>query len=171
MRNFSNWRMHDAGEAPTTGVDRQPIIRCSETCKKPGGLARGWSRVLRFYPAPRVLVVDDDPQFRELTRSLLSCLGIASAEAENGCQALAYLKAHAGETQAVVVDVVMPESDGLEVLREIRRSFHGLKVLVVSGADDGDLYLHISSSLGADAVLPKSRVELLLTVVRDFLSE
>ena len=119
---------------------------------------------------PRVLVVDDDPHFRELTRNLLASSGISTAEAESGRDALVYLKAHSLEVQAVIVDMVMPDCDGLEVIRNIRDSFNHLKVLAVSGADARELYLHVSSYLGADSVLPKSKVELLAAKVFVLLS-
>ena len=115
---------------------------------------------------PQVLVVDDDPHFRQLIRSLLSCSGISTAEAESGPHALIYLKEHSAGVQTVIVDLVMPEHDGLEVIRDIRSSYPYLKVLAVSGADARDLYLRISSMFGADAVLTKSRVELLPKMVR-----
>lgn len=118
---------------------------------------------------PSVLVVDDDPHFRELARSLLSSWGISAAEAESGLQALVYLRKHSAALQIVIVDVMMPDHDGLEVIREIRCSFPHTKLLAVSGVNAGDLYLQLSSLSGADAVLPKSRVELLPKLVRGML--
>jgi len=119
--------------------------------------------------ATNVLVVDDDRSFRVLARSLLEPAGVRIAEAETGFNGLAYLKAHPREVDAVVMDLVLPDRDGISAIREVKSAFPGIKVIAVSGADSADLYLRVSAFLGADAVLSKSRIELLAAVLGEVL--
>jgi CheY-like chemotaxis protein len=67
-------------------------------------------------PEPAVLVVDDDRDIREALAELLEDAGYRSAIAENGAQALAWLRAHPGETGVVLLDLMMPVMDGLTFL-------------------------------------------------------
>ena len=67
-----------------------------------------------------ILVVDDDPHIREVVRFALAREGFAVAEAGDGAEAL-----RAFDTlrpRLVVLDVLMPELDGTEVCRELRRT-------------------------------------------------
>ncbi|MGD0619203.1 MAG: response regulator [Bryobacteraceae bacterium] len=116
-----------------------------------------------------VLVVDDDRSFRQLARSLLEPSGVRIAEAETGFNGLAYLKAHAQEVDAVIMDLILPDRDGISAIREVKSAFPGVKVIAVSGADSADLYLRVSAFLGADAVLPKSRIERLSSLLGEVL--
>ena len=67
----------------------------------------------------RVLVVDDEKPLRRLLRLYLSKEGFAVAEAENGADALSLLRG--GGIDLALVDVMLPEVDGFEVVRRIRQ--------------------------------------------------
>jgi len=65
-----------------------------------------------------VLIADDDPDIREALRLLLEDVGYAVAEADDGITTLAFL--HATQEECVVLlDLVMPRVDGMEVVRAI----------------------------------------------------
>ena len=66
-----------------------------------------------------MLVVDDDGPTRELTARTAERLGYVPAEAENGRAALDWLAGHA-RPAAILLDLLMPEMDGFEFLRELR---------------------------------------------------
>jgi CheY-like chemotaxis protein len=70
--------------------------------------------------AGTILVVDDDPHIREVVRFALDKSGFATVEAGDGKQALRAFGEH--KTDLIVLDVGMPELDGLGVCREIRKS-------------------------------------------------
>ena len=73
----------------------------------------------------------------------------------------------------VVLDILMPEQDGLETLRPLRGLYPGLKILAISGGALGQQFdwLHFAKQLGADAVLEKPfSNETLLATVRSLLS-
>ena len=64
----------------------------------------------------KVLIVDDSKFNREMLRDALSD-EYETAEAGNGVEALEYIEAHRGELVAVLLDIVMPEMDGVELLK------------------------------------------------------
>ena len=57
----------------------------------------------------------------------------------------------------VITDLLMPEQEGLETIRELRRDFPGVKIIAISGGDKtGTMdFLPVATKLGAQRVLPK----------------
>ena len=82
---------------------------------------------------PEILVVDDDPRLRELVRYVLDRAGFGVREAADGRAALAALRE--GVPDLVLLDVRMPEVDGLEVCRALRRD-HAVPVIFLSTLGD-----------------------------------
>jgi diguanylate cyclase (GGDEF)-like protein/PAS domain S-box-containing protein len=80
----------------------------------------------------RILVIDDDASVRMSFRVYLEDNGYLVQTAEHGSQGLAYFRA--GTTDLVLVDLRMPEVDGLEVLATVRQESPETPVIVVSGA-------------------------------------
>lgn len=70
--------------------------------------------------AARILVVDDELSLRRLMRLYLAKAGFAVQEASTGAQALAALRR--GDIDLAIVDVMLPEVDGFEVVRQARRN-------------------------------------------------
>ncbi|MSU49991.1 MAG: response regulator [Opitutus sp.] len=68
----------------------------------------------------RVLVVEDNVVNQRLIQRVLTRLGCTSKLVENGREALTFLKEHAAEIDVVLLDMHMPEMDGLAALKEIR---------------------------------------------------
>ena len=107
-------------------------------------------------PAPkpcRIRVVDDEPEVRRLLVQILIRKGHATAEATNGKEALAAVRAH-DDIGIMVTDLVMPEAEGLETIRACRSVRPDMKIIAISGAFGGE-FLAMASRLGADATLPK----------------
>lgn len=77
-----------------------------------------------------ILVVDDDSGLRKALRRVLTFHGFAVEVAEDGDEALARLRAH--RFDAVVLDVVMPGSDGMEVCKRLRADGEELPVLMLT---------------------------------------
>ncbi|MBR1216448.1 response regulator transcription factor [Bradyrhizobium sp. U87765 SZCCT0131] len=80
-----------------------------------------------------ILVVDDDPHIREVICVALKKAGMASVSARDGAEALARFAAAAPDL--IVLDIGMPEIDGLEVCRRIRRG-SDVPILFLSARDD-----------------------------------
>lgn len=98
-----------------------------------------------------VLVVDDDGHIREVVRFALERDGHAVTEATDGSAALESVAASAPDL--VVLDVVMPGVDGLEVCRRLRSS-SSVPILVLSSRDE-EFDRILGLELGADAYLTK----------------
>jgi DNA-binding NtrC family response regulator len=97
-------------------------------------------------PPKTVLVVDDDPEVRELETQVLHVQGYKVLAAESAAEALRV----AGETATIhllITDLVMPEVDGLELTRRFRALHPRTPVLMVSGSLP---LLHARSELDID---------------------
>jgi DNA-binding response OmpR family regulator len=111
---------------------------------------------------PRVvLVVDDDDAIRTVVRSVLEADGFEVVEAADGPAALLLLNAILGRgPDAVVLDIMMPGIDGIEVCEKIDHD--KVKVIMLSARDDAETKERAMAA-GADAYLTKpfSAIELL----------
>src|ERR1700722_3587286 len=78
----------------------------------------------------QVLVIDDDPLFREIAQEMLSQAGYAVTLIDDGAkvQDLPALPA----PDLAVVDMLMPERDGIETIGDLRSRWPGVKVIAVS---------------------------------------
>lgn len=103
----------------------------------------------------KVLVVDDDPSIRAIIRLFLEAAGYAVLEAGDGRGAMRVLVAT--PVDLVILDIFMPEMDGLEVLQELREHCRSCKVMAISGgsAKVGMDLLGHATIFGADMVLEK----------------
>lgn len=102
-----------------------------------------------------LLVIDDNPEFREILRAHLEAIGHRTVLADNGEQGLAVLER--GGIDMVLTDILMPKRDGVEVLRETKRRWPGLPVIAISGGGwiGANELLGMAERLGADQVLQK----------------
>lgn len=81
----------------------------------------------------KVLVVDDDANIRELISIFLSGEGYTVIEAENGQEALTILEEN--NIQIVVVDVMMPEVDGYDLTKEVKK-YYDIPILMVTAKSE-----------------------------------
>ena len=101
-----------------------PAAAALATTPTPAGTAPG-------APAGTVLLVDDDPDFRGMTRIAFTRAGYAVHEAENGNAAMAIL---AGRTiDLIVTDIIMPEADGYEVILRLKEQSSRPPLIAVTG--------------------------------------
>src|SRR5262245_8195926 len=81
--------------------------------------------------AETILIVDDEEQIRSSVRGVLTDEGFRVLEADNGRSALATIAAE--QPRLVLLDIWMPEIDGIELLRQIEERHPGTSVIVISG--------------------------------------
>lgn len=98
-----------------------------------------------------ILVVDDDPSIREVVRFALEKAGFSTIEASDGKQALEEFAEHA--PQLIVLDILMPEFDGTEVCRRIRRT-SDVPIIFLSSRDD-EIDRVLGLELGGDDYVTK----------------
>ncbi len=101
----------------------------------------------------KVLVVDDERAVRESLRRALELEGYEVELAEDGDEALARLAAD-GQPDALVLDVLMPTIDGLEVCRRLRATGSSLPVLMLTARAEVENRV-AGLDAGADDYLPK----------------
>jgi CheY-like chemotaxis protein len=113
-------------------------------------------RLVTGYEGPRkkVLVVDDVAANRAMAVDMLSQLGFEVVEADNGREALN--KAQATRPDCILMDIVMPEMDGLEATRRLRQlpGLDKVPIIVMSASASGSDECK-SLAAGANAFLPK----------------
>jgi two-component system OmpR family response regulator len=103
-------------------------------------------------PPAHVLVVDDDAHIREVMRFALEKAGHRVTEAADGSAAYGLLQKSTFDL--VVLDIIMPEDDGLTLCRKIRAQNTRLPIIFVSSRDD-ELDRVLGLELGADDYLTK----------------
>ncbi len=100
-----------------------------------------------------ILVVDDDPNIREVVCFALGKAGFRTITAENGQQALQ--RAQAERPDLIVLDIVMPELDGTEVCRRLRAGpARQLPIIFLSSKDD-EIDRIVGLELGGDDYVAK----------------
>ena len=116
-------------------------------------------------PVHSILVVDDEEAVRNLFRNILAGAGYAVTAAADGKEAMK--AARQQRFDLVITDLVMPEQEGLETIRALRKERPDAKLVAVSGAFHGE-FLKVAEMLGASASLmkPVSPNRLLATVQR-----
>jgi len=96
--------------------------------------------------AARILIVDDELSLRRLIRLYLTKAGFTVAEASTGPEALAVLRR--GEVDLAIVDVMLPEVDGFEVVRQARRNSSIPIILLTARGEEASRVAGLE--LGAD---------------------
>ncbi len=102
-----------------------------------------------------ILLVEDNDQLRTLLKLLLTSSGYEVWEAPNGTQVSAmYQQQH---FDLVITDLVMPDTEGLSVIMELRRLDKNVRIIAMSGGGQGsaESYLSMAQKLGAHLTLSK----------------
>ncbi|MEO5744543.1 MAG: response regulator transcription factor [Terracoccus sp.] len=101
----------------------------------------------------RVLVVDDEPQIRAVLRAYLETEGFAVTDAATGAEALRLATHHSDPPDLVLLDIGLPDLDGLDVLTTLRRQSDVYVILLTARAEEVDRIVGLSS--GADDYVTK----------------
>ena len=113
---------------------------------------------------PTLLVVDDAAFMRMRCAKLLTENGYKVVEAENGVQAVKLYQLH--KPDAVLLDITMPEMDGLAALKEIRRLDPNAKVAMVTAMGQQAVVMEALKAGARDFVLKPFQSDRVLATVR-----
>jgi DNA-binding response OmpR family regulator len=104
---------------------------------------------------PKILVIDDDGLVRDTIVRILERKGYRVLVAEDGARGLRMFRSE--QPDLVITDIIMPEKEGLETIREIRGERPEAKILAVSGGGRiGNIdFLEFAGKLGACEIMPK----------------
>jgi CheY-like chemotaxis protein len=103
----------------------------------------------------KVLVVDDNESFLDMLFLYLIDNGYEVIKSLNGKDALSQYSTYAPDI--IITDIIMPETDGIELLINLRKINPDVKVIVMSGGNKGyaDAYLQMAKKLGANCTINK----------------
>ena len=115
---------------------------------------------------PRILVIDDEPLIRSTVVTLLTREDFSVEEASDGAVGIAMF--HKNPPDVVITDIFMPNRDGIEIIKELKRSCPRTKIIAMTGGGQMRM-MEIASAaklLGADHILlkPFERESLLAAV-------
>ena len=120
-------------------------------------------------PKKRILLVDDDVAIRVLYTRVLSAAGFDTQIARHGKEALELVLQF--QPDLIILDLVMPEQEGIETILKLQQQNRSWPILAISGAIGANEYLKVASLLGARSTLSKPITpEQLLQAVRSALA-
>lgn len=99
----------------------------------------------------KILVIDDNKEFRETLQDMLQAEGYVAQIASNGMDGIQMHK----ETpfDLIITDILMPEKEGLELIMELKANYKQLPIIAISGAQP--FLLDSAKEFGVNAVLQK----------------
>jgi CheY-like chemotaxis protein len=115
-----------------------------------------------------ILVVDDEPQIRDLTAAMLSRSGYRVLTASDGSEAVAIFSTRSNEVRLVITDVVMPNLDGVALAGIVQHLNPSVKVLAISGLSSAGRNSKIER-FGASILFKPFKVQALLEAVSNLL--
>ena len=118
--------------------------------------------------AYQILIVDDDAEFREELRDCLNAYTVL--EASNGTDALDILK-KPNAIDLVLLDAVMPQLSGIEVLRAINQIKPGLPIIILTGQSSKDMAIDALKGHALDYIEKPVKVKEFLELIRSTLAE
>ncbi len=117
-----------------------------------------------------VLIVDDDPTQRRLLQAVVEKSGFSTLQADNGDRALEMaLGADGGNIDVMLLDLVMPGRDGMEVLADLQIKRPDLPVIVLTGKGSIDAVVSAMQSGARDFVVKPASPERIIVSIRNAL--
>jgi CheY-like chemotaxis protein len=104
---------------------------------------------------PKILVMDDDIEIREMLTDVLHWEGYDVVNAEDGCQGLKTFRSQ--QPDLVITDILMPNVDGIEAIIQMRRERPDVKIIAMSGGGQTGEFdgLLCATKFGASNVIAK----------------
>ena len=121
---------------------------------------------------PRILIIDDDHHILLMVKKMLERAGYEVDLASNGEEGLNLFKKLS--VDLVITDIIMPEKEGLETIREMKRLRPDLKIIAMSGGGkvSSQNYLDTAKIFGATKILAKPFTQKqMVSAVRELLGD
>jgi DNA-binding response OmpR family regulator len=119
----------------------------------------------------RILIIDDQRLLRRIMIRILAGIGHEAVEAKDGREGLTLFRIH--RPALVITDIVMPEQEGFQTIRDLRHEAPDVAILAISGGgrEQTPMFLIDAGRVGADATLRRPfRPAELIAVVSKLLS-
>lgn len=116
----------------------------------------------------KILLVDDEPDILELLSYNFKKKGFEVSAAANGLEGLKTLKNY--HPDVIIIDIMMPEMDGIEMCRELRKidEFKNTRVIFLSATNDVNLVINALSAGGNHYVSKPIHLNVLINMVIDY---
>jgi len=103
----------------------------------------------------KILIIDDEPHILLMLKKMLERSGYEIELATNGVEGIELFKKI--KPDLVITDIIMPEKEGLETIREMKRIKSDLRIIAMSGGGkvSADNYLKIAKIFGASKLIAK----------------
>jgi len=118
----------------------------------------------------KILIIDDEPYILLMLKKMFEKAGYAVDLASNGREGMALFEKHT--VDLVITDIIMPDKEGLELIREMKKKQPGLKIIAMSGGGrvSSESYLECARVFGAEKVFQKPFTQKeLVTAVKELL--
>ena len=119
----------------------------------------------------KILIIDDETQVRKILIKLLEGNKYQVIDAIDGNQGIKLFKEY--RPDLIITDLIMPEKEGLETIRELKKANPDVKIIAISGGGivDPKTYLDLASKLGAVRTFAKPvDNDILLSTIKDILA-
>jgi YesN/AraC family two-component response regulator len=120
----------------------------------------------------KILIIEDDHHILLMMKKMLDNKGFEITLASNGKEGLEIFNKNTFDL--VITDIIMPEKEGLETIREMKRACSDLKIIAMSGGGkiSADNYLETAKIFGASKLLEKPFTrQQLVTAVQEIMGE
>ena len=120
----------------------------------------------------KILIIDDEAPILSMLKKMLERNGYETELAKNGVDGVELFKKC--QPDLVITDIIMPEKEGLETIREMKKIKSDLKIIAMSGGGkvSSENYLKIAGIFGASKMLTKPfTVKEMLSAVEELLNE
>jgi two-component system, cell cycle sensor histidine kinase and response regulator CckA len=117
-----------------------------------------------------ILIVDDERHVREALMDILETVGIPSLSAKNAREGIQIYRNHFREIKLVVLDMRLPEMDGLHVLHSLRHINPSVRAIVASGYDVRDIGEQLSNDPAVHILQKPFDMDMFLQVVDNALT-
>ncbi|MCP4314374.1 MAG: response regulator [Bacteroidetes bacterium] len=120
----------------------------------------------------KILIIDDETNILFMLKKMLERSGYETELATNGVEGIELLKKC--KPDLVITDIIMPEKEGLETIREMKRLKSDLKIIAMSGGGkvSADNYLMIAKIFGASKMIAKPfAIKDMLSAVQELLND
>lgn len=120
----------------------------------------------------RIAVVDDDSEVRAVLVAILLEEGYEVLEASNGIEAMQLVRSH--PIELMILDMLMPEMDGLETISALGKASVQMKIIAITGGGriSPENYLQMAKAMGANRTITKPfHYEEIADSVKELLAE
>lgn len=118
----------------------------------------------------RILVIEDEPEVRQLVRAALERAGYEVMEASGAQEAETLIARVAARLDLVIADVLIPGGSGPELLRRLMEVRPSIRAIFMSGYPDDSMVAAATAGLGAAFIQKPFTIDGLIGAVRDVLS-